>query len=46
MEIPKSFQTQRLLIRAVKLEDAPFILELMNTPLWIQFIGDRRKTTE
>ena len=45
MTIVKSFQTQRLLIRPVTTEDAPFILELMNTPLWIQFIGDRNVRT-
>ncbi len=26
-------------------EDAPFIFELMNTPKWIQFIGDRNIRT-
>ena len=41
MSIPLFFQTERLQIRAVETGDAPFIFELMNTPLWIQFIGDR-----
>ena len=41
----KSFKTKRLLIRPVIIEDAPFILELMNTPKWIQFIGDRNVKT-
>lgn len=45
MSIPKSFQTERLLVRVVELEDAPFILELMNTPEWIRFIGDRNVKT-
>ncbi|WP_422104784.1 GNAT family N-acetyltransferase [Winogradskyella sp.] len=45
MTVTKSFQTQRLHIRPVTVEDAPFILELMNTPLWIQFIGDRNVRT-
>ena len=41
------FKTQRLIIGPIALEDAPFILELMNTPKWIQFIGDRNvKTVE
>ena len=40
-----SFKTQRLFIRPVTLEDAPFILKLMNTPKWIQFIGDRNVKT-
>ncbi|MFC0604317.1 GNAT family N-acetyltransferase [Winogradskyella pulchriflava] len=40
-----AFHTQRLDIRPVSIEDAPFILELMNTPKWIQFIGDRNVRT-
>ncbi|WP_138433489.1 GNAT family N-acetyltransferase [Winogradskyella algicola] len=36
-----SFETQRLLVRPITAEDAPFILELMNTPKWVKFIGDR-----
>lgn len=47
MTSKKSFQTERLTIRPVTKEDAPFILELMNTPKWIQFIGERHvKTVE
>ncbi len=34
-------ETERLQIRHFTLEDAPFILELVNQPAWIQFIGDR-----
>lgn len=37
----KSYQTERLLLRPVVLDDAPFILELLNMPKWIQNIGDR-----
>jgi len=37
----KTFETERLHIRPVELEDAPFIFELLNTPKWIQYIGDR-----
>ncbi|MHA7844215.1 MAG: GNAT family N-acetyltransferase [Winogradskyella sp.] len=40
-----SFKTQRLHIRPITTDDAPFILELMNTPKWIQFIGDRNVRT-
>ena len=40
-----SFKTHRLRIRPITKEDAPFILELMNTPKWIQFIGDRNVRT-
>ncbi len=42
-----SFETERLLIRPTTVEDAPFILRLMNTPKWLKFIGDRNiKTLE
>jgi len=34
-------ETERLLLRQFILEDAPFILELLNSPGWLQFIGDR-----
>src|SRR6478736_798769 len=33
--------TDRLCIRKFGLEDAPFILELVNDPDWLKFIGDR-----
>lgn len=32
--------TSRLQLRELTLEDAPFILELVNTPGWLQFIGN------
>lgn len=38
-------QTPRLTIRKLTVEDAPFILELLNDPLFLQFIGDRRVRT-
>ncbi len=39
--------TQRLTLRPFELTDAPFILELVNSPKWIEFIGDRDiKTNE
>jgi ribosomal-protein-alanine N-acetyltransferase len=34
-------QTNRLIIRQLTLEDAPFILQLLNTPGWLKYIGDR-----
>ncbi|MDR5591515.1 GNAT family N-acetyltransferase [Christiangramia sp. SM2212] len=37
----KSFETERLIIRPTSLEDGEFIYELLNSPKWIQFIGDR-----
>ncbi|WP_276496512.1 GNAT family N-acetyltransferase [Pontibacter litorisediminis] len=36
-----TFETERLIIRPTSCEDAPFILELLNTPQWLQYIGDR-----
>ena len=38
-------ETQRLIILKVTLHDAPFFLELMNTPHWIKYIGDRKIKT-
>lgn len=34
-------ETERLRIRPLQKEDAGFILELLNTPGWLQYIGDR-----
>lgn len=34
-------ETERLALRRLNTDDAPFILELVNTPTWLQFIGDR-----
>ncbi|MGH1339588.1 MAG: GNAT family N-acetyltransferase [Aureispira sp.] len=36
-----AIQTTRLELRPTSKEDAAFILELLNTPKWIQNIGDR-----
>jgi [ribosomal protein S5]-alanine N-acetyltransferase len=36
-----TISTDRLYTRDIQPEDAPFILELVNTPGWIAFIGDR-----
>lgn len=41
----KSINTTRLHIQAVTLHDARFILELVNTPGWLKFIGDRNVKT-
>lgn len=38
-------ETHRLIISKVTLQDAPFFLELMNTPHWIKYIGDRKIKT-
>lgn len=40
-----AFETERLIIRPTTEIDAAFILELMNSPKWIQNIGDRKLNT-
>lgn len=34
-------QTDRLTLSTLSTDDAPFILELVNTPSWLRYIGDR-----
>src|SRR5436190_17827308 len=36
-----SLETDRLRLRRLTLDDAPFILRLVNEPAWLQFIGDK-----
>ena len=38
-------ETERLIISKITLKDAPFFLELMNTPHWLKYIGDRNVKT-
>ena len=40
-----TIETERLLLRGLAKEDADFIFELVNTPEWITFIGDRNVRT-
>ena len=43
----KIFETERLILKPTSEEDAEFIFELLNTPKWIKYIGDRNiKTVE
>jgi RimJ/RimL family protein N-acetyltransferase/protein tyrosine phosphatase (PTP) superfamily phosphohydrolase (DUF442 family) len=35
------FETDRLRLRRLEVADAPFILQLVNEPSWLRFIGDR-----
>jgi RimJ/RimL family protein N-acetyltransferase len=37
----KVLETDRLILRRLSVEDAAFILELVNEPSWLRFIGDR-----
>ena len=34
-------ETDRLVLRRLSIEDAQFILELLNEPAWLRFIGDK-----
>lgn len=45
-DLYESYETDRVIIRPTQLDDASFLLELMNTPKWIQFIGDRKVHSE
>jgi RimJ/RimL family protein N-acetyltransferase len=37
----KVLETDRLILRPLSAGDAEFILELLNDPLWLRFIGDK-----
>lgn len=41
----KSYETERLILRPTTEVDAPFVLELFNSPKWLQYIGDRKVNT-
>ena len=41
MKVYKTFETRRLTIRPTSIEDKDFIFELLNSPKWLRFIGDR-----
>lgn len=41
----KVFETERLILKPTSVADSEFILELMNTPKWIEYIGDRNVKT-
>ena len=41
----RTFQTERLQMRPTTEKDAAFILQLVNTPKWIAYIGDRNVHT-
>ena len=36
------FETDRLLLRPTSEEDAAFVVALLNSPKWLQYIGDRK----
>lgn len=37
----KVLETERLILRRLTVNDSEFILELLNDPSWLRFIGDR-----
>jgi [ribosomal protein S5]-alanine N-acetyltransferase len=37
----KVLETEHLILRHLTVEDSEFMLELVNDPAWLQFIGDR-----
>jgi RimJ/RimL family protein N-acetyltransferase len=37
----KILETERLVLRRLTATDAPFILQLVNEPSWVQYIGDK-----
>lgn len=39
-------ETERLTLRFFTINDTPFIIELLNSPGWLAFIGDRNVKTE
>ena len=41
MELKKILETDRLILREFVLDDAEFIVRLVNSPGWLEFIGDR-----
>ena len=41
----QSFETERLFLKPSSKEDAAFMLELVNTPKWLAYIGDRKVYT-
>lgn len=45
MSKDQTYETERLILRPTILEDAAFILDLLNTPKWLKFIGDRNVNT-
>ena len=41
----KILETERLIIRQLSVDDAPFIFGLVNEPSWLRFIGDKKVRT-
>lgn len=41
----RGYETERLIVRPTSEQDAAFILDLLNSPKWIEYIGDRNVYT-
>jgi len=41
----KTFETERLILKPTSTEDAQLLIELMQTPKWIKYIGERNVKT-
>jgi RimJ/RimL family protein N-acetyltransferase len=41
----KVLETERLVVRWLQVDDAPFVLELMNEPGWLRYIGNTKVKT-
>lgn len=46
MKQNKILETQRLVLRELELTDTNFIIQLVNSPKWLKFIGDKNVRTE
>ncbi len=42
----KFFETERLFLKPMDEKDAAFLLQVVNSPKWLQYIGDRNLHTE
>jgi RimJ/RimL family protein N-acetyltransferase len=42
----EKIETERLFLKRAKLEDASFVYELLNSPSFIKYIGDKKITTK
>jgi RimJ/RimL family protein N-acetyltransferase len=45
MEPKKILETERLVLQEFSIDDAEFILTLLNTPGWLEYIGDKNVRT-
>ena len=42
----KKIETERLYLKRAKLKDSDFIFELLNSPSWLKYIGDKNITSK